>query len=104
MSRIEVIKKIIEQTPQDPFPRYGLAMEYKQAGMAEEAHSAFAALEQSHPDYVAQYLMHGNLLTSMQRVAEARGVLERGMAAAQRKRDQHALGELQQALAALPEE
>jgi predicted Zn-dependent protease len=104
MSRIDVIKKIIAQQPNDPFPRYGLAMEYKQAGQADEAHAAFAELEAKHPDYVAQYLMHGNLLTSMQRLADARGVLERGIAAAQKKRDMHALGELQQALAGLPEE
>jgi hypothetical protein len=42
--------------------------------------------------------MHANLLTAMKRSDDARGVLERGIAAAQKKRDMHALGELQQAL------
>jgi hypothetical protein len=45
--------------------------------------------------------MHANLLTAMKRAADARGVLERGIAQAQTKRDQHALGELTGALEAL---
>jgi predicted Zn-dependent protease len=101
MSRIDAIKKIVEQSPKDPFPRYGLAMEYKNAGMAAEAHAAFAELEAMHPDYVAQYLMHGNLLASMHQNDDARGVYERGLAAAQKKGDMHAAGELQSALQAL---
>jgi predicted Zn-dependent protease len=104
MSRIEAIKKIVEKSPQDPFPRYGLAMEYKNAGMADEAHATFMDLEARHPDYVAQYLMHGNLLASMHRIDEARGVYQRGIAAAQRKGDGHAAGELQGALQNLPGE
>jgi hypothetical protein len=102
MSRIDAIKKIVEQQPNDPFPRYGLAMEYKNAGRAEEAHAQFVELETRHPDYVPQYLMHGTLLSSMHRLELARGVLERGIAAASKKGDGHALGELQQALAGLP--
>jgi predicted Zn-dependent protease len=102
MSRIDTIKKIVAQSPKDPFPRYGLAMEYKNAGMADEAHATFAELEAQHPDYVPQYLMHANLLTSVQKLDEARGVLERGIAAAQKKGDQHALSELRGALDGLP--
>jgi predicted Zn-dependent protease len=102
MSRIEAIKKILEKSPKDPFPRYGLAMEYKNAGMADEAHATFVELEAQHPDYVAQYLMHGNLLASMHRLDEARGVYQRGIAAAQKKGDGHAAGELQGALQNLP--
>jgi tetratricopeptide (TPR) repeat protein len=104
MSRIDAIKKIVEQQPNDPFPRYGLAMEYKNAGRAEEAHAVFAELEARHPDYVAQYLMHGNLLASMQRLDEARAVYERGVAAARKKGDAHAAGELQGALDNLPQD
>ena len=102
MSRIDVIKKIVEQQPNDPFPRYGLAMEYKNAGQGEDAHSAFSELEARWPEYVAAYLMHGNLLASMHRLDDARGVYEKGIAAAQKKGDGHALGELQSALQSLP--
>ncbi len=102
MSRIEVIKKIVAQQPNDPFPRYGLAMEYKNAGQADEAHAAFSELESRWPEYVAAYLMHGNLLASMHRLSEARSIFENGITAARQKGDAHALGELQSALQNLP--
>ncbi len=104
MSRIDALRKFVEQTPNDPFPRYGLAMELKNLGQHDDAHAAFDELEQRHPDYVPQYLMHANLLGAMQRKADARTCLERDIAAAQKKRDAHALGELQGALAELDDE
>ncbi len=100
-SRLDIIRKIVEQQPSDPFPRYGLAMELKKIGQKDEAESAFAELERRHPDYVAQYLMRANNLGDLGRAADVRAVLERGIIAAQKKQDGHALGELQQALAAL---
>jgi hypothetical protein len=42
--------------------------------------------------------MHANLLAAMTRVPDARACLERGIAAAQKTGNQHALGEMQQAL------
>jgi len=104
MSRIDVIKKIAEQQPNDPFPRYGLAMEYKNAGMAEEAHAAFTELETRWPEYVAAYLMHGNLLASVHKLGEAREIYVKGIAAARQKGDGHTLGELESALQNLPHE
>jgi tetratricopeptide (TPR) repeat protein len=101
MPSLEVLRKFVDKSPNDPFPRYGLAMELKKLGQREEAEAAFAELEQRNPDYVAQYLMRANNLVDMGRGDDARGVLSRGIAAAQQKRDGHALGELQQALAAL---
>lgn len=104
-TRLEEIKKIIELAPQDPFPRYGLAMEYRTSGDHEEAVRAFADLQQRHPDYVPQYLMHGGSLVSLRRLAEARQVFALGIEVARRARNQqHALSELQAALNALDEE
>ena len=102
MSRIDVIRKIAESQPNDPFPRYGLAMEYKNAGHAEEAHATFSELEAKWPEYVAAYLMHGNLLASMHRLQEVRALYEKGSVAARKKGDGHAAGELESALDTLP--
>lgn len=104
MSRIDAIKKILAQQPNDAFARYGLAMELKNAGQHEEAHATFLELAERNPDYVPQYLMHGNLLAAMQRLDDARAVFARGLAAAKQKRDQHAASELQQALDGLARE
>jgi predicted Zn-dependent protease len=101
MNRLEAIQKIVAQSPNDPFPRYGLAMELKNAGRHDESHAAFEELERRHPDYVPQYLMHANLLGAMNRVDEQRAVLTRGIAVAGKRGDAHALGEMQQALDAL---
>jgi predicted Zn-dependent protease len=101
MSRIDAIRKFLEKSPNDPFPRYGLAMELKNAGQLDEAHTEFEELERRFPDYVPQYLMHHNVLVALKRKAEAKSVGERGCEAARRKGDAHALGELEAALEAL---
>lgn len=101
MSRLEAIRKIAEQSPNDPFPHYGLAMELKNVGQLEDAHQAFTRLEEKFPDYVAQYLMHGTMLAEMKRTADARAVFTRGIEMARKKNNAHALGELEQALDAL---
>lgn len=97
-SRIDEILQIIEMAPDDPFPRYGLAMEYKNAGRHDEALQVFAELQKRHPSYPAQYLMHGNLLAQLKRTAEAQAVYEAGL---REVRNPHARGELQAALGSL---
>jgi hypothetical protein len=100
-SRLETLRKFVAQSPGDPFPRYGLAMELKNAGLSDEARAVFAELEQRFPDYVPQYLMHANLLVSLRASDEARKVLEAGLRAAAKARDAHAESELRAALDAL---
>lgn len=100
-ARIDVIRKIMDSAPQDPFPRYGYAMELKNLGRLDEAAAAFDELERRFPDYVPQYLMHHNVLLALRNKDGARAVCERGIAAASRKGDAHAAGELRGALDAL---
>ena len=66
VSRVETLKKFIAAHPADPFPRYGLAQEYKNAGQLAEARAEFAALMRDHPDYTAGVSARG------QRAARAR--------------------------------
>lgn len=100
-SRIEMLKSFIAQRPGDPFPQYGLAMEYKNAGDLAAAWDTFKTLIEAHGDYVAAYLHAGNTLVALGRLAEARAVYEQGLAACARKGDSHAHGELSGALASL---
>jgi tetratricopeptide (TPR) repeat protein len=97
-----MLRAFIAQRPNDPFPRYGLALEHKNAGQLEEAWSVFAALMQAHPTYTAAYLHAGNTALALGRVEEARAVYARGIEACQKAGDAHARGELEGALAALP--
>jgi predicted Zn-dependent protease len=102
MDRLAMLARMVEQRPSDPFPRYGLAMEYQKLGRDDEAWATFAALMDLAPDYVPSYLMAGNLLARTGRASEAAQVFERGIAAAGRAGDVHARSELEAARAALP--
>ncbi len=102
-SRIDTLKRFIAARPSDPFPRYGLAQEYKNAGRLAEAREEFVELMRAHPDYTAAYLHAGNVHVALGDRAEARAVYERGIDACVRRGDGHAKGELEGALASLGE-
>jgi predicted Zn-dependent protease len=101
VARIDAIRKIVESSPNDPFPRYGLAMELKNLGQLDEAEAAFVELEARCPEYVPQYLMRFNLLVEMGKKDEARAVGKRGVEVMRKKGDGHALGEMEGALEGL---
>ena len=100
-SRLEAIRKIVEQKPTDPFARYGLAMELRNTKQLAKANTCFIQLEKLSPDYVPQYLMHGNLLEQLGKKEEAKAVYARGIEVARKARNMHAMGELQGALEAI---
>ena len=102
MDRIATFKSFIARTPEDPFPRYGLAMEHKGLGELDQAWACFAELIEKFPDYVATYLMAGGTLAALGRSDEAADIYRKGVAVAARKGDAHAKGELETALAELP--
>lgn len=99
--RIEAMKQFIEQAPDNPFPRYALAMELKGAGRLEEAADTLGHLATRAADYVATYLQWGMILEQLGREDEARKAFESGIEWAGKKGDQHALSELQGALSSL---
>ena len=99
MTRIETLLGFIRSNPQDPFPRYALALEYKNAGRLDEARTTFDALMSDKPDYTAAYLHAGNTLLALGLREEARAVYQRGVEACVQRGDSHARGELEGALA-----
>ena len=101
MDRIEQLRKFIEQGPDQPFPRYALAMEFKGKGDAQAAVSELQELVKRAPDYLAAYLQLGMLLQTCSRAAEAREAFAKGQDLARKKGDTHTLSELTQALESL---
>jgi predicted Zn-dependent protease len=99
--RLAFLQKLTAEGSTDAMAWYGLAMEYKSLERIEDSLTAFCKLRQLHPDYVAMYLMCGNVLASAERKDEARSWLNAGIALATSKRDSHALGELETALASI---
>jgi len=92
----------IRQRPNDPFPRYALALEHKNAGRLDQAREIFAALMTSNPEYTAAYLHAGNVSVGLGQVEHARQIYEAGVAACLKVGDAHARGELEGALSGLP--
>lgn len=101
MDRVASFKTFISRSPADPFPRYGLAMEYKGSGALDEAWVTFEELLTQFPDYVPTYLMAGQTLIALGRTERALEVLRTGIEAAAKKGDLHAKKELESALAEL---
>jgi predicted Zn-dependent protease len=102
MDRIAHLRKFIAAAPDDPFPRYALAMELKGRGDARAAAAELQDLLARKPDYLAAYLQLGMLLTALDRAGDAREILVRGQEVARRQNNSHTLSELTQALETLP--
>jgi predicted Zn-dependent protease len=99
--RLEFLQKLTGSGSTDPFAWYGLAMEYRSLERHDEALATFEALRGNSPDYVAMYLMCGQMLEKMGRPADARAWFSSGIEAARKKGDEHSVSELEAALGAL---
>ena len=99
--RLAFLQKTTAEGSTDPLAWYGLAMEYRKLSRWDEALQTFTALRNMNAEYVAMYLMCGQMLEGIARHDEAREWLEAGIAQARRKGDSHALSELESALDAL---
>lgn len=99
--RLAFLEKTTAGGSEDPLAWYGLAMEYRKLQRVDEALQTFTTLRTRKPDYVAMYLMCGQMLDEAGRKDEAREWLESGLAAAKAKGDSHAASEIESALALL---
>lgn len=93
-SRKQQIEEMLAEDPNDPFLRYGLAMEYVSAGEDEEAVRCFRELLRVAADYVPAYMQAGRALARLQRDEEARELFRAGIETARGKGDAHAADEM----------
>ena len=94
-SRKQQIEEMLAQDPNDPFLRYGLAMEYVSAGDDAAAAKCLQELIAVAPDYVAAHQQLGQSLVRQGRTDEARQAWHQGVEAAQKAGDPHARDEMQ---------
>ena len=99
--RLAFLQKTTAEGSTDPLAWYGLAMEYRKLERWDEALQTFTSLRTMKPDYVAMYLMCGQMLGEIARADEARAWLEEGIVQAKSKGDAHAVSELESALTTL---
>jgi len=102
-TRKEQIEEMLLEDPNDPFLRYGLAMEYVSQGDDAGAVQRFRELFAVTPDYVVAYMQAGQALVRLGRDNEAREAFRNGMVHAQKQGNQHAFEEMQGMLASLDE-
>jgi tetratricopeptide (TPR) repeat protein len=97
-NRLEVLRNMVAQNPNDSFSRYGLAMEYANSGDLENAIQEYRALLAVNPNYSAAYYHGGQTLEKAGRREEARQLYREGLEATTRIGDLHSRGEIQAAL------
>lgn len=93
---------MLAQNPANTFARYGLAMEYVNAGELEEAVTEFRAVLAADPAYSYAYFHGGQTLEKLGRIEEARSLYEKGVEVTRAKGDAKGQAEIEAALELLP--
>ena len=99
--RLAFLEKLTREGSEDPMAWYGLAMEYRSLERWDEALQTFTTLRSRKPDYVAMYLMCGQMLLGVGRKNDAREWMTAGLELAQKTGNGHAASELETALTEL---
>jgi len=97
-TRLDLLKNMVAQSPQDSFLRYGLAMEYRNSGDNESAMVEFRSLLAANPGYAAAYYHGAQTLERLGRLDEARELYRQGIETTTRSGDRKTRDELQAAL------
>lgn len=100
--RIETIRKMLAEAPEDLFLTYSLGMECASAGRHDEAAEAFRACIRLDGDYLPAYVEAGKALRSAGKADEARKQFAAGMELAAMQGETHVRDFIQQQLDALP--
>ena len=100
-SRREQIEAMLVDEPNDPELRYMLAMDHVSAGDDAGAVRCFQELIAVAPKYPPAYHQGGRALQRLNRIAEARAMLQAGIPMAQQQGDHHAAGEMSELMQSL---
>jgi tetratricopeptide (TPR) repeat protein len=99
--RMAQLRRLLEKSPRDPFLVYGLAMEFKKAGDSTRAIEHFEQTIEIDPGYAYAYYQKGQVQESTGDADAAKRTYRDGIAAANKKGDAHAAGEIEAALSML---
>jgi tetratricopeptide (TPR) repeat protein len=103
MSRIEQIREMLRDDPEDAFLIYALALEHEKAGEVQEAIKGLESLRSKQPDYLPVYYKLGKLSEQSGHMQKAIEYYKTGIQVARKQNDQKTLGELNEALMFLDE-
>ncbi len=97
MDRVEKIKEMLIENPDDSFLCHALALEYIKIGKDEDARRLFETLLNREPGYIGSYYHLAKLLERIGETNEAIRIYEKGMEEAKKAGDNHSLSELRSA-------
>lgn len=98
ISRIDQLRKFLEDEPADAFTHYAIAIEYASVGKFAQAIEMFEEVIALDPNYIAAYHQLGLLFVRMNNKREAVKTLEQGVKVAELIGDAHAQSEMEDAL------
>lgn len=101
MSRREQLEAMLVESPDDTFLRYALAMELENESEHERSLELHRGLMAQEPPYVPSFFMSGQQLANLDRIDEARQMLEKRIEQANIQNELHAAGEMRQFLESL---
>jgi len=91
-----MLETSLAEDPTDAFLRYGLAVQCLREGDTEEGRGRLLALIADHPDYtVAAHQQLGQSYLEEGEAEQARAILRKGIALANKRGDWHAAAEMQ---------
>jgi Tfp pilus assembly protein PilF len=97
MEKIEKLKSFLIHSPDDPFLKHALALEYIKMGNEKDARRIFMEILDRDPAYIGSYYHLASLMARTGEIDNARTWYEKGMTAAKQAGDLHAYNELQAA-------
>jgi Tfp pilus assembly protein PilF len=97
MEKIEKLKSFLKNSPEDPFLKHALALEYIKLGDEPHARILFLDILKLDPSYIGSYYHLARLLERAGEQENAKTWYEKGMIAAKQAGDGHAYNELQAA-------
>jgi tetratricopeptide (TPR) repeat protein len=95
VERLEQLKSILTQDPNNTFARYALGMEHSSAGETDSAIQEFRKLLEVDADYANAFFMGAQALQHAERIEEAVQWLRDGITCARRIGNRHAESEMQ---------
>ena len=96
--RLDLLMRLHEAEPDDPFCTYGIALEHAKAGKRDEAIQWLDKTLELDDGYCYAYYQKARVLSEMNRLDSARAVLRVGMEAATQANDEHAHREMTELL------
>tara|TARA_Y100000385_G_C13094018_1_gene640224 strand:- start:2008 stop:2325 length:318 start_codon:yes stop_codon:yes gene_type:complete len=97
MNRLEQLKVMSAEDPNDSFIRFAIAMEYKTDENFEEAISFFEKLKELDAKYIGLYYHLAECYVEMEDEKKALTIYKEGIKLAEDQNDQHAKAELMNA-------